>query len=69
MDFAFFDRMSSAEGEAFLAAFLRAEGSAVMKLVELARRQGVSPDFSIETLPSVMEWACWSGEEGSEGSG
>ncbi|HEX7035553.1 MAG TPA: hypothetical protein VF210_07250 [Pseudomonadales bacterium] len=57
MDFAFFDRMSSAEGEAFLSAFLRAEGSAVAEFVESARRQGVSPDFSIETLPSVMEWA------------
>jgi hypothetical protein len=56
MDFAFFDSISSDEGAAFLAAFLRAESSAVTQMIESAREDGVSADFSIETLPSVMRW-------------
>lgn len=57
MDFAFFDSLSAEEGADFLDAFLRAEGSAVEKMIESAQRGGVAADFSIETLPSVLEWA------------
>lgn len=57
MDFAFFDSISADEGLAFLDAFLRAERSAVPHLLEAARQQGISADFSVETLPRVMQWA------------
>ena len=57
MDFAFFDSISTDEGFAFFDAFLRAERSAVPHILEAARQQGISTDFSVETLPCVMRWA------------
>jgi hypothetical protein len=56
MDFAFFERLSPAEAQEFLASFLREEREAVERMLESADRDGVRGDYSLSSVAPVFSW-------------
>lgn len=56
MNFELLDRMSAAEAEELLQEFLAEETRLVETTFEIVRGDGVSCDYSIESLPGFLKW-------------
>ena len=57
VDFRYFHSLTPAEARSLLEGFLDSEAGTVEQTLAKARREGLSTDYSIESLPALMRWA------------
>jgi hypothetical protein len=57
MDFLFFEKLAPTEAVEYLKAFLDVERQAVIEMISAAKEDGIEPDFSVGSIPTVCEWA------------